>query len=310
MTEQWLIEAGLSPTPRETVNLKSVRGGRGSSASSLRPPTEPKSGTVDASVEVEAGRPRKKAKASAVQSGETDAGPAGKGGRSLDWGEAGASREGAGKALWEPSICDLCRLPTGKKDEPFQARATGELLEGQASDPLVARWGGLSQGDRVWTDGDVAAWFVRGGLHPKIARDLYTLPSEVLLGRSAKLLLWGHHYAVALMDRVRDVGCIVGILSDCNAKLRKQIEEVHAGATPEAVAAAEQRASDLEAETTRLKYEVKAAEEQNKELQMYLKSTRAEVRLANKEVVALTQKLEESRAEARGASEALVAEVQ
>uniref|UniRef100_A0A804K6Z7 Uncharacterized protein n=1 Tax=Musa acuminata subsp. malaccensis TaxID=214687 RepID=A0A804K6Z7_MUSAM len=36
MTEGWLVEAGLSPTPREMVNLVTVRGGRSSSVTSSR----------------------------------------------------------------------------------------------------------------------------------------------------------------------------------------------------------------------------------------------------------------------------------
>ena len=71
------------------------------------------------------------------------------------------------------------------EDEPYQVRAMEDLPKGEASDPLVARWGGLSRGDRIWADRDSAALFVRGGLHPNMARELYTMSSEVLLGKSA-----------------------------------------------------------------------------------------------------------------------------
>ena len=64
----------------------------------------------------------------------------------------------------------------------------GEIPTGEASDPLVARWGGLSRGDKVWAGGESFAAFLRGALHPDMARDLYTLPSEALLGKSAKSL--------------------------------------------------------------------------------------------------------------------------
>ncbi|THU62469.1 hypothetical protein C4D60_Mb01t05470 [Musa balbisiana] len=178
----------------------------------------------------------------------------------------------------------------------------GDLPEGEASDPLVARWGGLSH----------------GGLHLDMARELYTSSSEVLLGESAKSLLWvrisppalrlylgGIHYAMALMDRVRNAGRVIGNLSDRNAELRRQIEEIRTGAAPEAVAAAEQRASNLEVEATRLRSELKAAEEQNKGLQVHLKAARAEVRMAKGETLVLNQKLDEARA----ASEALADEI-
>ena len=104
-------------------------------------------------------------------------------------GEAGPSNE-AGKAPREPSIRDLCRLPAGPPNDSYQARLMGELSEGQPSDRLVARWGGLTRGTRVWADAETAAAFFRGGLHPDLAREMYILPSDVLLGKSVKSLLW------------------------------------------------------------------------------------------------------------------------
>ncbi|CAL9112915.1 unnamed protein product, partial [Musa textilis] len=52
---------------------------------------------------------------------------------------------------------DLCRLSPGKEErQPFLAWAMWELPAGEASDPLVARWGGLSRGDKVWAGGDLS----------------------------------------------------------------------------------------------------------------------------------------------------------
>ena len=76
-------------------------------------------------------------------------------------------------------------------------------------------------------------------------------------------------------------------MSDCNAELRRQIEEVGTRLAPEGVVAAEQRTSDLEAEVTHLKSELKVAEEQNNELQVHLKATQAEVCLTKGEMLAL-----------------------
>ena len=64
----------------------------------------------------------------------------------------------------------------------------GELPPGEASDPLVARWKGLSRGDKVWAGGDPSAAFLRGVLHPDLARDLYTLPSEAMLNKAGRFL--------------------------------------------------------------------------------------------------------------------------
>lgn len=108
-------------------------------------------------------RPRKKAKAAAPAG--TEAGPS--------RGEAGSSQQVAGKGPRPPSVRDLCRLTT-RDEEPFLARMVGEIATGEAGDPLVARWGGLSRGDKVWVGGDSSAAFLRGALHPDVARDLYT----------------------------------------------------------------------------------------------------------------------------------------
>ncbi|THU67998.1 hypothetical protein C4D60_Mb05t30610 [Musa balbisiana] len=110
---------------------------------------------------------------------------------------------------------------------------------------------------------------------------------------------------MALMDRVRDAGRVIGGLCDRNAELHKQIEEIRTSKAPKAVAATEQRASDLEAEATHLRSELKVDKEQNDRLQVHLKAARAEVHLAKSEMLALNQKLDEVRAEAQPASEAL-----
>ncbi|THU52136.1 hypothetical protein C4D60_Mb10t00820 [Musa balbisiana] len=233
MTKQWLIEVSLSPAPQEMVNLRSVRGGWASSVSSVHPQTEPRVGSRDAPVDVEVDWPRKKAKtcvakgsdAAAVPSGGAATEPAGRARRILGRGEVGPNREVVGKAPREPSFRELCRLSSGLKDEPYQARAMADLPQGETSDPL-------------------------GGPDPRGAG----------VGQRGLRGL-GHHYAMALMDRVRDAGRVVDSLCNRNAELHKPIEEIRASAAPEAVVVVEQRASDMEAEPTRLKFKLKAAKE-------------------------------------------------
>ncbi|CAL9100834.1 unnamed protein product [Musa acuminata var. zebrina] len=205
MTEVWVIEVGLSPMPREMVNLMLVRGGRSSSTSSPSCPVDPCVGTREAPMVLEGGCPRKKAKRAALkkptppvtrprevadESGSRDRRPG------SNRGEAGPSNAWTGKAPREPSIRDLCRLPTTAHGESYQARVMGGLPDGRPSDPLEARWTGLTRGTRVWADGEVATVFVRGGLHPDMAWELYNMPSDVLLGKSASrccgasIMLW------------------------------------------------------------------------------------------------------------------------
>ncbi|THU55185.1 hypothetical protein C4D60_Mb11t03890 [Musa balbisiana] len=329
MSEQWLVEEGLSPVPREMVVLQALRMGKVSSASSARSPPVTRAGSREAPVDVEAGRPRKRARGLpskdpevvTAEAAEAASAPTDRTTGSQREGEAGPSEGAAAEAPRQPTIRELCRLPVEGEDEPYLARAIGAIPRGEAADPLVGRWEGLTRGNRVWAEGDCAAGFIRGRLHPDIARDLYILPSEALLSKSAKSLLWisdvlsfvcmrsdrlcsdslclqGHHYAAALMDRVRDAGRVIATLGAHNAELRRQVDEVRAGAGPEAVAAAERRASSLEAEVERLRSELQASAERGVELQTQLEASEGR----NTEL----QKHSKARG---GASEALEAEI-
>ncbi|RRT33667.1 hypothetical protein B296_00037558 [Ensete ventricosum] len=51
---------------------------------------------------------------------------------------------------------------------------------------MKARWRGLKNSTKVWNDSSAAEEFERGLLDHQLARELYTLPSEVLLTRAAK----------------------------------------------------------------------------------------------------------------------------
>ncbi|THU55849.1 hypothetical protein C4D60_Mb11t10970 [Musa balbisiana] len=296
------------------MRLLSLRGGRSSSASSPRPSADLLRGSEDAPLEVLEGRPSKKAKAAVP--GKAKVGPTKpkvavekrvgrEEGSSRDIG--GPSRGAAGKRSRPPAMNDLCGIRAGD-DEPLWSLVMGELPSGEATDPLVARWEGLSRGDKVWAGGDPSAAFLRGVLHPDMARDLYTLPSEKLLSKSAKSLTLSLHYSTALMDQVRDAGQVICDLSERNSELCHQVEEVRAGSGPEAVAAAEKCATDSEAEVTRLKAELEKLEDLVKELQRLLRLDRTELRLLKSEALALTKKAEKAEAEARAASDALAEE--
>ncbi|RZR71822.1 hypothetical protein BHM03_00007724 [Ensete ventricosum] len=51
---------------------------------------------------------------------------------------------------------------------------------------MKARWKGLKNSMKVWNTSSAAEEFERGLLHPQLAWELYTLPSEVLMARAAK----------------------------------------------------------------------------------------------------------------------------
>ncbi|THU68223.1 hypothetical protein C4D60_Mb08t01650 [Musa balbisiana] len=263
------------------VVLQALRGGKVSSASSARSSPAAGTGSQEASVVVEADRPRKRARGppgkepevAAVEVVEVASAPTDRSAGGPREGEAGPSEGATAEAPRQPTIRELCSFPSGGGDEPYLARVVGAIPRGEAADLLVGRWEGLTRGSRVWVDGECVAGFICGGLHPDIARDLYTMPSETLLSKSVKSLLWGHHYAAALMDRVRDAGRVITALGARNAELRKQLGEVCVGAGPEVVAAVEQRALGLEAEVERLRTELQASTERGVELQTRLEAS-------------------------------------
>ena len=225
MTEEWLAEAGLSPAfggmfvegvlyalfvstvcdgllvSFVGMKLLSLRGGRSSSASSPRQSAassprssaDPLPGSAGAPLEIPEGRPSKKAKTTGpgkAKAGTTPSTIVGAKRTTRDEGPSrveGPSQGTAGKRSSLPTVDDLCGLRTGA-DEPLWSAVMGELPPGEASDPLVARWKGLSREDKVWAGGDPSAAFLRGVLHPDLARDLYTLPSETMLNKAGRFL--------------------------------------------------------------------------------------------------------------------------
>ncbi|RRT32794.1 hypothetical protein B296_00053227 [Ensete ventricosum] len=56
---------------------------------------------------------------------------------------------------------------------------------------MKARWRGLKNSTKVWNDSSATEEFERGLLHSQLARELYTLPSEVLLARATKEMVLG-----------------------------------------------------------------------------------------------------------------------
>ncbi|RZS07577.1 hypothetical protein BHM03_00038457 [Ensete ventricosum] len=61
-----------------------------------------------------------------------------------------------------------------------------DLAQHDLDKEMQARWEKLNNSSKVWNDHAAAEEFERGLLHPQLARELYTLPSEVFLARAAK----------------------------------------------------------------------------------------------------------------------------
>ncbi|RZS17201.1 hypothetical protein BHM03_00049331 [Ensete ventricosum] len=89
--------------------------------------------------------------------------------------------------------------------------------------------------------------FDRGVLHPTLAKNLYTLPLEVLIVRAAKQIVLGHHYQMALLDRVHDSGRLVTHMGNRASLLKVELEKLKTERDPEQLTRARQRVDELEA---------------------------------------------------------------
>ncbi|URD95262.1 hypothetical protein MUK42_32075 [Musa troglodytarum] len=265
MSEQWLVEAGLSPRSRgrPMVNVRTFHDSGAPRGPSPRSPAVSKRAGGGSLRTTDEGRPKKRAKAKDVVDLETP----------RPWPGDRTTGATTRRVLWS--------RPGGDRE--------GTVLGHVGKDHRLSRMMGRShrreRPSRVEWE---SPHRLPRALHPDMARDLYTLPSEALIAKSAKSVLWvstvlrNLHYTTALLDRVHDSGRLVNGLGERNLELRRQLEEARAGAGPEAVAAAEQRAADMGAEVARLTVELEAASATEADLQKLLR-TSAENRLRMEE---------------------------
>ncbi|RWW22594.1 hypothetical protein GW17_00013195 [Ensete ventricosum] len=138
---------------------------------------------------------------------------------------AGSEEGGASPVHERPrSMKDLFKTKVHKGDQGYYALLMSDLGHQDPEKELKARWKGLKNSTKVWNNSSAAEEFGRGLLHPQLARELYTLPSKVLMARATKEMV------------------LVSFLT-------------HALVTggPEAVAEAEERASELREELEKIK---------------------------------------------------------
>ncbi|RRT33787.1 hypothetical protein B296_00026684 [Ensete ventricosum] len=145
---------------------------------------------------------------------------------------------------------------------------------------MKARWRGLKNSTKIWNDSSVAEEFERRLLHPQLARELYMLPSEVLLPRAAKEMVL-------------------------------ELDALKSGGGPEAITKAEERASELEQKLGKTKQErdeafqrLEASEKELievqsnlAEIQRLLKEARVRARKMNDELLQSMKALESARSE-------------
>ncbi|RWW50871.1 hypothetical protein BHE74_00042837 [Ensete ventricosum] len=176
---------------------------------------------------------------------------------------------------------------------------------------LKARWKGLKNLTKVWNNSPAAEEFKRGLLHPQLARELYTLPSEVLMARAAKEMVLSQHFQMALFDRVHDAGRLITFMDYRVKQLQEELDALKSRGGPEAVVEAEERASELREELEKIKREKaeellrrKALEKELQEVrghlgdaQHLLREARIRARRMDDELLQAVKDLESARAE-------------
>ncbi|RRT61962.1 hypothetical protein B296_00019666 [Ensete ventricosum] len=167
-----------------------------------------------------------------------------------------STEEAASPVFHRPrSMKDLCGTKVRKDDEVYYALYMSDLAHEDPNKEMQVRWEKLKNSTKIWNDSSAAEVFKRGLLHPQLAQELYTLPSEVLLARVAKEMVLNQHVQMALFDRVHDTGRLITFMDYRITSLKQEIDALMSGGGLEEVAAIEERAFELEKELERTKHE-------------------------------------------------------
>ncbi|RRT64415.1 hypothetical protein B296_00014307 [Ensete ventricosum] len=164
---------------------------------------------------------------------------------------AESDEEGASPVHHRPrSMKDLFKTKVHKDDAGYYTLHMSDLGHQDPDKEMKVGWRGLKNSIKIWNDSSVAEEFERGLLHPQLARELYTLPSKVLLAQAAKEMV-----LMALFDRVHDAGRLITFIDYWISNLQQELDALKSGGGPEAIAKAKERASELEQELGKTKQE-------------------------------------------------------
>ncbi|RRT40721.1 hypothetical protein B296_00037304, partial [Ensete ventricosum] len=121
------------------------------------------------------------------------------------------------------SMEDLFKTKVHKDDAEYYTLHMSDLGYQDPDKEMKARWRGLKNSTKIWNDSLATEEFGRGLLHPQLARELYTLPSER-----------------ALFDRIHDGGQLITFMDYRISNLQQELDALKSGGGPEVVAKAEE----------------------------------------------------------------------
>ncbi|RRT58512.1 hypothetical protein B296_00003848 [Ensete ventricosum] len=175
---------------------------------------------------------------------------------------------------------DLFKTKVHKDDVGYYTLQMSDPGHQDPDKEMKARWRGLENLTKVWNNSSATEEFEGGLLHPQLARELYTLPSEILLAQAAKEMVLvrsrplsrhrkfsfdrvlinccsvqSQHFQMTLFDRVHDAGRLITFMDYQISHIQQELDALRSGGGPEAVAKAEECASELEQELEKTKWD-------------------------------------------------------
>ncbi|RRT66113.1 hypothetical protein B296_00031123 [Ensete ventricosum] len=126
----------------------------------------------------------------------------------------------------------------------------------------------ISGSSQVWTESPLAGEYLRGALHPALAKQVYEYSSEELMNRVDKSAVSGLHFISALIDRVHDAGWLIRSQHGRILTLRATSKEPKLSSNQELLAATEHRAKEWEDEAKKSQTELESLRNQRRELEL------------------------------------------
>ncbi|RRT58376.1 hypothetical protein B296_00038443 [Ensete ventricosum] len=193
LTEEWLVEAGLSPASRGHDARQSPDQRGVSRSYALRPSSNTFASACTAREDPIGQRkkdqrksPRKADKAAAKGKSPAD-----------------ISEEPPALRRRLKSMRELCSANARVNGQDYHTIQMCNLPERAFDAPLEPDLRPLTYGMPVWQSGEASATYIRGMLIPRLATDLYTLPSEVLMDGATKAMVLFASEAQSLAEHLR-----------------------------------------------------------------------------------------------------------
>ncbi|RRT39618.1 hypothetical protein B296_00057019, partial [Ensete ventricosum] len=145
----------------------------------------------------------------------------------------------------------------------------------------------------IWLDREALTKYIRAKQIPRLASDLYTLSSKVLMDRAVKAMVLSA-LPYDLIDWVHNVGRVVTSMDNRVDLLRKEVQRMKEGGDPDAVAVVEAQASEAQSLADNLQIELDEASRHRESMEMELGEAQEELANLRRQLADSQGKLAES----------------